>query len=276
MQIQKSSLALFLLIAATAMVPALSAAEQAESGQAQIEQITGRSQSQASALVFSAQLDEAKSEYKKALDTYQELLNIYTKDPGLGADSARAAWALAKMSYCQARLGRIEQAAKSAKDSLNAMSGLNASNTPKDTNYLVTARELCRAVLGKSMPGSAAKQKNPALKPFVLCDLENMDESAKLVKQILARSEKTKESSSLEYAKRTLFLANVYTIKKRYAEAEPLFKKALAAFEKRSGKMSPYLIEPLSNYGYMLEQSGRKTEAEQVLSRLATISKYAI
>lgn len=265
---------LFSLKASCAAAPAAPAAGTApqESETQKVAKITGRTQSKISALVFAAQLHESKSEYKAALDAYEKIWNIYKADPGLGPESARAAWAKAKISLLESRLLKKADAEKNAQEALRIVQGLSPDWDINEANYLVMAREILKAVLGKNMPAPGKTPlRDPILKPFVVCDLEDIKQSEKLLQELLAESEKNKDFTSQKYCKRAIFLANIYTIQKKYTLAAPLFKKAIPAIEKRAGKNSIELSQAISNYGYMLKQQGNEAQAQEQLKRLIQI-----
>ena len=56
-----------------------------------------------------------------------------------------------------------------------------------------------------------------------------------------------------------------------YEEAEPLFARALAIKERRSGRESPDLIDTLQNFALVLAYLGREKEPEQLDARAAAI-----
>lgn len=56
-------------------------------------------------------------------------------------------------------------------------------------------------------------------------------------------------------------LATLYARQGKYAEAEPLFKRALTFFEKTFGPQHPHVAEVLEHYGSMLRKIGRESEA---------------
>jgi len=66
-------------------------------------------------------------------------------------------------------------------------------------------------------------------------------------------------------------LANCLRQQGRYADAEPLYKKAISLKEKSSGLMSKDLAILLENYAKMLRLSGRIPEAENLDTRVHAI-----
>jgi CHAT domain-containing protein/Tfp pilus assembly protein PilF len=72
-----------------------------------------------------------------------------------------------------------------------------------------------------------------------------------------------------------IMLANFYSIQGRYADAEPIYKRALAINEKVSGVKSPELANTLGNLGSFYEQQGRYAEAEALWKRALAINEVA-
>ncbi len=61
----------------------------------------------------------------------------------------------------------------------------------------------------------------------------------------------------------------------RYAEAEPLFQRALAIDEKALGPEHPDVAQSLENYAALLRQTARADEAERMEARAKAIrAKY--
>ena len=53
----------------------------------------------------------------------------------------------------------------------------------------------------------------------------------------------------------------------RYGEAEPLYKGALAIWEKTVGPEHPQVATNLENYAALLHKTGREAEAEEMETR---------
>ena len=64
-------------------------------------------------------------------------------------------------------------------------------------------------------------------------------------------------------------LALLYLTQSKYAEAEPLLKRALAIWEKALGPEHPNVATSLENYAALLRETNREGEAEARNSRLA-------
>ena len=71
-------------------------------------------------------------------------------------------------------------------------------------------------------------------------------------------------------------LALLYHHQGKYAEAEPLHKRALAFMEKALGPDHPDLATSLKNYAALLRKTGRATEAAKLEARARAIrAKHA-
>ena len=66
-------------------------------------------------------------------------------------------------------------------------------------------------------------------------------------------------------------LALVYRAQRRYAEAEPLYKRSLAIIEKALGPEHRYVAWSLENYAVLLRATGRSDEAERMEARAKAI-----
>ena len=68
----------------------------------------------------------------------------------------------------------------------------------------------------------------------------------------------------------------VYRLQGRYAEAEPLYKRALAILEKALGPDHPDVATTLENYAALLRKTGRTTEATKMEARAKAVrAKHA-
>lgn len=214
-----------------------------------------------------AALAESKGEYKKARDNYNKILDIYKSDPGIGTESARYAYIMAKSAVCENRQGDKTLAAKKCKEAITIANG-NFDNSASENNYRIMTRQTCATVLGKDLP-AASKAEPKAItlqfKPIATSDIHDLAKRELEVKKFIAED---KKASAVVQMKRNLYLANIYTLEKKYLLAEPLFKKVIANVEKKYGKHSPQLLTPLSNYGFLLKQQGKQKEADAVLKRM--------
>ena len=66
-------------------------------------------------------------------------------------------------------------------------------------------------------------------------------------------------------------LALLYKDQGRYAEAEPLYKRALAIWEKALGPEHPHVATILENYAALLRKTERTTEATKMEARAKAI-----
>lgn len=237
----------------------------------QVSALTKRTQSSASALLFVANLAEAKGDYKKAIESYNKLVGIYKGDPGIGANSAKCAWLISKVAACYNKMERKSDAAKKCKEALAIIDSESYDNNPSDESFAAMTRENCSPILGKEMPPAPpAKTAEAKFRIIPLCDFADISESEKQVKERLSILQK-KEPSALRTLKGQIYLADIYTLENKYTEAEPLFKKSIAGLQKKLGKNDRDLVEPLSNYGYMLKAAGKQKEADDVLKRMQQI-----
>ncbi len=66
-------------------------------------------------------------------------------------------------------------------------------------------------------------------------------------------------------------LALLYQAQGHYAEAEPLYKRALAILEKALGPEHPHVAQSLENYAALLGETARADEAERMEARAKAI-----
>ena len=79
------------------------------------------------------------------------------------------------------------------------------------------------------------------------------------------------QDSTPDSAKSLHNLAALYHAQARYAEAEPLYKRSLAIYEKALGPGHPNVATSLKNYASLLRQTGRHTKAEEMEARAQAI-----
>ncbi len=71
-------------------------------------------------------------------------------------------------------------------------------------------------------------------------------------------------------------LAGLYRAQGKYAEAEPLYKRALAIGEKTLGPEHPHVAMTLENYAALLRETGRGAAATNMEARAKAIrAKHA-
>ena len=71
-------------------------------------------------------------------------------------------------------------------------------------------------------------------------------------------------------------LANVYHSQGKYAEAEPLYKRALAIVEKAFGQEHPNVATSLNNLGGVYVAQGKYAEADPLFKRALAIQENAL
>ncbi len=71
-------------------------------------------------------------------------------------------------------------------------------------------------------------------------------------------------------------LATLYQAQGKYAEAEPLYQRSLAIWEKALGAEHPNVAAGLKDYADLLRKTGRGTEATEMEARAKVIrAKHA-
>ncbi len=71
-------------------------------------------------------------------------------------------------------------------------------------------------------------------------------------------------------------LAAVYHLQGKYAEAEPLYKRALAIWEKALGPEHPDVAQSLNNLALLYQDQGRYAEAEPLHKRALAIREKSL
>ena len=66
-------------------------------------------------------------------------------------------------------------------------------------------------------------------------------------------------------------LAEVYQSQGKYAEAEPLYRRALAIYQKVLGPEDPFVARSLGNYAILLRKTNRGAEAARLEARAKAI-----
>lgn len=74
-------------------------------------------------------------------------------------------------------------------------------------------------------------------------------------------------------ARATFALANIYAQEKKYAEAAPLFEKALQLAEQNSGPDSMALVPYLDRYAYVLYYLGMREQTDELRARAQAITE---
>src|ERR1700750_855260 len=79
----------------------------------------------------------------------------------------------------------------------------------------------------------------------------------------------------VEIAPKLNNLAALYERQGRYAEAEPLFKRALAIRQKALGPAHPDVGQSLNNLATLYERQGRHTDAEPLFRQALAVYQEA-
>lgn len=241
----------------------------------EIELVTktmGRKQTPASTLSFLAGTAQGHGKFAEALSCYDRMLKIYAADPALGNESPKYGWGLARRSQCLKALGRDEEALADSKRAIEIVSDYPPKIFPVEASYVNGAIDCAVSVMGTSAVVEYFKAKKPRrpsvkLKPIAGSEIADIDERTQQTKQKLAALAK----DDREYFMQALYLANLYTLQKKYDLAEPLFKQVIDWSRKQNSER--YLMVPLSNYGYMLVQSGRIDEGKRIEEELKAIDR---
>ncbi len=231
----------------------------------EIKKVTKSEQTMAGSYLVLAALAESKGQWKKARSYYEKILEIYKTDPGIGTRSARYAYYLSKSASCDKRVGDKDAAQKKVQESLSIVNGKDFSSNTKEHNYELMTRDTCALVIGKAPEKKPAQKPLPELTTIAASDIKDLAERERQVKEYMA-TEKNKNSP--EQMNRRIYLANVYTLEKKYDLADAQFKQILRDIETKQGKHSPQLLTPLSNYGFLLKQQGKQKEADAILNRM--------
>jgi tetratricopeptide (TPR) repeat protein len=89
--------------------------------------------------------------------------------------------------------------------------------------------------------------------------------------QSLSIREKSLGAEHPEVATSLNSLAVLYYLQGRYAQAEPLFRRAIAIQEKGPGAEHPRVAQTLMNYAALLRKTKRKAEATNLLTQANAI-----
>ena len=88
--------------------------------------------------------------------------------------------------------------------------------------------------------------------------------------------EKSLESNHPYLAMSLNNLAGLYQAQGRYAEAEPLYERALTIFEKALGPERPDVATALENYAALPRETGRSEDAREMEARAKAVrAKHA-
>lgn len=240
-----------------------------------VTKTVGRKQTPASTLSFLAGSEQGQRKFTQAITRYEAMLKIYAADPGLGKDCPKYAWGLARKAQCLKALGKDKDAIADSKRAIEIVSDFPPKVYPAEKTYVNDAIDFAASVIGTDAVVKYFKSKRPlrrptALKPIAASEIADIAERTTKTKATVAAMAKDNPDYYLE----TLYLANLYTLQKKYAIAEPLFKSVIEWSNKNfAGKDNRSLLVPLSNYGYMLQQSGRVDEARNIAAKLRELDE---
>lgn len=233
----------------------------------------GRKQTQASTLSFLAGKAQGGGKFDEALSCYERMLKIYASDPGLGVDSPKYAWGLARRAQCLKASGREKEAMSDARRAIEIVSDYPPKVFPAEAAYVNNAIDFAASVIGKPAVVEYFREKKPRRLAFKLKPIAGSE-----IPDIIERTESTKSrianlsKDSHDYYVEVLYLANLYSLQNKYALAQPLFIEVIDWSKKQFGASDPrYLLVPLSNYGYMLMQSGKVAESKKIEEELKSI-----
>ncbi|HEY9869934.1 MAG TPA: tetratricopeptide repeat protein, partial [Candidatus Obscuribacterales bacterium] len=90
------------------------------------------------------------------------------------------------------------------------------------------------------------------------------DQAEPLYQRALAIREKSLGADHVDVGTSLRYLADVYLMQKKFAQAEPLYVRAIEIFD-RTG--NPQLAEVLENYASLLKATHRDEEAAKIKAR---------
>jgi len=136
---------------------------------------------------------------------------------------------------------------------------------------------VCSALLASaclSPPSSAQGLAAQSAKVSELGDAGRYSEAIALAQAMLANQEKRSPSRDLAGALNNL--AQLYGDVGRDADAEPMYKRAIAIMEKAVGLDSAAIAPELSNLAALCERQGRYAEAEPLFKRALELSEKSL
>lgn len=245
-------------------------------------------------------------EYKELQETireldmkgsYQELLDhtIRYKDMAeslFGTGHAQYAAALNEYAGAFRNLGRYEEAEKVYDDALRIMGAACGENTFEYATVLNNMAGMCRlsgqyekseetflrvkdlyaAILGTSHFLYLSCLNNLGL---LYQDMGRYDEAAGLHEECLRTFHDPDQHNDIAEATTLVNLASARMGEKRNCEAEPLLKKAIAVYEKTTGRAHPLCAHALNTLAALSAEEGRPEEAKQYLEESLQIVEKA-
>jgi CHAT domain-containing protein/Tfp pilus assembly protein PilF len=138
------------------------------------------------------------------------------------------------------------------------------------------ALTVCVALAGAwlSMPASAQGLAAQSARINALGDAGKYAEAIPLAEALVARLEKS--PASRDYAGALNNLAELYRSVGRDADAEPLYKRAIAIMEKAVGLNSVDIAPELNNLAALYQRQGRHAEAEPLFKRALALSEKSL
>jgi CHAT domain-containing protein/tetratricopeptide (TPR) repeat protein len=138
------------------------------------------------------------------------------------------------------------------------------------------ALTVCVALAGAwlSMPASAQGLAAQSARINALGDAGKYAEAIPLAQAMVANLEKS--PTSRDYAGALNNLAELYRSVGRDADAEPLYKRALAIMEKAVGLNSVDIAPELNNLAALYQRQGRHAEAEPLFKRALALSEKSL
>ncbi len=138
------------------------------------------------------------------------------------------------------------------------------------------ALTVCVALAGAwlSMPSSAQGLAAQSARINALGDAGKYAEAIPLAQAMLANLEKS--PASRDYAGALNNLAELYRGVGRDADAEPLYKRAIAIMEKAVGLNSVDIAPELNNLAALYQRQGRHAEAEPLFKRALALSEKSL
>jgi tetratricopeptide (TPR) repeat protein len=138
------------------------------------------------------------------------------------------------------------------------------------------ALTVCVALAGAwlSMPASAQGLSAQIARINALGDAGKYAEAIPLAEALVARLEKS--PASRDYAGALNNLAELYRSVGRDADAEPLYKRAIAIMEKAVGLNSVDIAPELNNLAALYQRQGRHAEAEPLFKRALALSEKSL
>jgi tetratricopeptide (TPR) repeat protein len=109
-----------------------------------------------------------------------------------------------------------------------------------------------------------------------LVQARKFDEATRMAEEALQTVERRWLRRDTAVAQRLDNLATIYRIQRRYADAEPLLRRALTLREKALGHDNPGVCRSLSNLVVLYEMQGRYSDMEPLLKRALAIRERTL